>query len=180
MNLLLILKSEKFLNLSMFSDNQKKLHSFITKFHLKLERNADQFLTDADKISYEISWLEKNVTVTINFFYWNDFLINLNTLIKLLEMIYNNISQKYTVLIRLKTCWQMNCKFTSFYSEFLALMSELNWNKDAKITALQRAISNKVQSQLIDRDMSSILVEFVVLCQQINEDLHLNQASWYR
>ena len=69
MNLLLILKSEKFFNSSMFSDNQKKLCLFIIKFHLKLERNADQFLTDADKISYEISQLKKNAAVTINFFY---------------------------------------------------------------------------------------------------------------
>ena len=99
-----VLKSEKFLNLSMFSDNQKKLHLFIMKLHLKLERNANQFLTDADKISYEISQLEENIIITIDFFYQNDFLTNLNTLIKLLEMIYNNISQKYTALIRLKTC----------------------------------------------------------------------------
>ena len=41
MNLLLVLKSEKFSDSSMFSSNQKKLHSFITKLCLKLEKNAD-------------------------------------------------------------------------------------------------------------------------------------------
>ena len=126
MNLSSVLKSEKFFNLSMFDNNQKKLHSFIMKLHLKLERNADWFSTDADKISYEISQLEGDITVTIDLFYQNDFLINLNILIKLLEMIYNDISQKYTALIRLKTCWQTNHKFISFYFKFLTLMRELN------------------------------------------------------
>ena len=55
MNLLLISKSEKFSDLSMFSDNQKKLHLFIMKLHLKLKRNADQFSINTDKINYEIS-----------------------------------------------------------------------------------------------------------------------------
>ena len=107
-------------------------------------------------------------------------MINLNTLIKLLKMIYDDISQKYTVLIRLKTCWQMNYEFISFYSEFLALMSKLNWNEDAKIIILQKMIFNKVQNQLIDRNMLSILTEFAVLCQWIDEDLCLNQISWYQ
>ena len=95
-------------------------------------------------------------------------------------MIYDDVSQKYTVLIRLETCQQMNHKFISFYSEFLTLMNELNWNEDAKITALQRAIFNEVQSQLINKNMLSTFAEFVILCQQINEDLCLNQASWYK
>ena len=59
-------------------------------------------------------------------------------------------------------------------------MKELNWNKDVKIVILQRTIFNEVQSQLIDRDMSSTLTKFVILCQQINEDLCLNQVSQYR
>ena len=91
-NLSSVSKSEKFSDLSMFSDNQKKLCLFIMKLHLKLERNADQFSIDTDKISYEISQLEKNVIIMINFFYQNDVLINLNILIKLLKMIYNNVS----------------------------------------------------------------------------------------
>src|SRR6266487_5410077 len=50
MNLLLILKSEKFSDLFMFNDDQKQLHLFIIKLHLKLERNANQFSIDTDKI----------------------------------------------------------------------------------------------------------------------------------
>ena len=164
MNLSSVLKSEKFSDSFMFNDNWKKLHLFIIKLHLKLKKNADWFSTDIDKINYKISWLEENIIVIIDLFYWNDVLINLNTLIKLLKMIYDDVSQKYTALIRLETCWQMNCKFISFYFKFLALMSELNWNKNIKITALWKMIFNKVWSQLIDRNMLSTLVKFAALC----------------
>ncbi len=135
---------------------------------LKFEKFSDSFMfsvsTDINKISYEISWLKKDAVIIINFFYWNDFLINLNTLIKLLEMIYNDVSQKYTVLIRFETCQQMNHEFINFYSEFLALMSELNWNKNMKIAALWKTIFNKIWNQLINKDMLLILVKFTVLC----------------
>src|SRR5204862_1430653 len=46
MNLLLILKSEKFSDSLMFSDDRKKLHSFIIKLCLKFKKNADQFSTN--------------------------------------------------------------------------------------------------------------------------------------
>ena len=134
------------------------------KLCLKLERNADWFLIDADKISYEILWLEENAAITINFFYWNNFLINLNILIKLLKMIYNDVSWKYTILTRLETYWQMNCEFISFYFKFLVLMKELNWNKNAKIIILWKIIFNKVWNQLINKNMLSIFIEFIVLC----------------
>ena len=104
MNLLSVSKFEKFSDLSMFSDNWKKLCSFIMKLCLKLERNADWFSTDTDKISYKISQLEENTAVMIDLFYWNDVLTNLNTLIKLLKMIYDDVSWKYMTLIRLETC----------------------------------------------------------------------------
>ena len=49
-----------------------------------------------------------------------------------------------------------------------------------KIITLQKAIFNEVQNQLMSRNMSLILVKFAILCQQINKDLHFNQASQYR
>ncbi len=54
MNLLFILKSEKFSDSLIFNDDRKKLYSFIMKLYLKFEKNADQFLTNINKVSYEI------------------------------------------------------------------------------------------------------------------------------
>ena len=45
----------------MFNRNQKKLHFFVTKFHLKLSENADQFLTNRKKINYIMFHLKNNV-----------------------------------------------------------------------------------------------------------------------
>ncbi len=55
MNLLSVLKSEKFSDSLIFNDDKKKLYSFIIKLCLKFKRNADQFSTNTDKINYEIS-----------------------------------------------------------------------------------------------------------------------------
>src|SRR5437667_4354291 len=173
-------KSEKFPDPPMFSGNRKELRPFITKLRLKLERNADRFPTDTDKVSYGISRLEGDAAATIDPSYRNGALTDLETLVKLLEMTYDDVSRKYTALTRLETCRQTNREFTSFYSEFLALMGELNWNEDAKIAALRRAISNEVRSQLVGRDMPPTLAECAALYQRIDEDLRLNQASRYR
>ena len=49
---------------------------------------------------------------------------------------YNNASCEYTAITKLKNLRQWNRDFTSFFSEFLGLVSELNWNKTAKVAAL--------------------------------------------
>ncbi len=173
-------KSEKFPDPPMFNGTRKELRPFITKLRLKLERNADRFPTDADKVSYGISRLEGDAAITIDPFYRNGTLPNLSTLISLLEMTYDDVSRKYTALTKLEACRQKNREFTSFYSEFLALMGELNWNEDAKIAALRRAISNEVRGQLVGRELPPTLSGFASLCQRIDEDLRLNQASRYK
>ena len=49
---------------------------------------------------------------------------------------YNNASYKYTAVTKLENLRQRNRDFTSFFSEFLGLVSELNWNKTTKVAAL--------------------------------------------
>ena len=49
---------------------------------------------------------------------------------------YNNTSREYIAITKLKSLQQWNRDFTSFFLEFLGLISELDWNKAAKITAL--------------------------------------------
>ena len=48
---------------------------------------------------------------------------------------YDNTSHKYTAITKFKNLQQQNQDFTNFFSEFLGLISELNWNKAAKVTA---------------------------------------------
>ena len=62
-------KSEKLSDSFMFNRNQKKLHLFITKFYLKFSENADQFLTDRNKINYIMSYLKNDAAYTMNLFF---------------------------------------------------------------------------------------------------------------
>ena len=45
MTFIAIVKSEKLSDSLMFRNNQKKLHLFVTKLHLKLQENIDQYFT---------------------------------------------------------------------------------------------------------------------------------------
>ena len=62
-------KSEKLSDSFMFNRNQKKLHLFIIKFYLKFSENADQFLTNRNKINYVMSYLENDAAHTMNSFF---------------------------------------------------------------------------------------------------------------
>ena len=46
---------------------------------------------------------------------------------------YDNASYKYIAITKLENLRQRNRDFTSFFSEFLGLISELDWNKAAKV-----------------------------------------------
>ena len=72
----------------------------------------------------------------MDLFFYNGTFANLETLISLLEQIYNNASYKYIAVTKLKNLQQQNQDFYSFFSEFLGIISKLNWNKAAKVTAL--------------------------------------------
>ena len=69
-------------------------------------------------------------------FFHNGTFANLETLISLLKQTYNNASCKHIAVTKLENLRQQNRDFYSFFSEFLGLISELDWNEAAKVTAL--------------------------------------------
>ena len=73
-----------------------------------------------------MSQLEKNVANIVDLFYHNESLIMLEDLIAFLEQTYNDASHKYIAMIKLEIFQQKNHEFTSFFSEFLSLVDELN------------------------------------------------------
>ena len=81
-------------------------------------------------------WLEKNAASIMNFFYYNESFIMLENLITLLEQTYDDVNCEYIAMTKLETFWQRNHEFTSFFSEFLSFIDELNWNKSIKIAVL--------------------------------------------
>ena len=77
-------------------------------------------------MNYAMFQLKEDTANTVNFFYHNELLIILKNLITLLKQTYNDVNHKYTVMTKLKTLQQRNHEFTSFFSEFLDLINELN------------------------------------------------------
>jgi uncharacterized protein YhbP (UPF0306 family) len=59
---------------------------------------------------------------------------------------YDNASYKYIAITKLKNLWQRNQDFISFFSEFLGLISKLDWNKTTKVATLWQAILDKIRA----------------------------------
>ena len=122
-------------------------------------------------MNYTMSQLEEDTASTVDFFYCNDSLSTIALFIVLLEQTYDDASREYTAMAKLETLRQRNREFTSFFSEFLGLVGELDWNESAKVAALRRAISDEIRAQLVTQKMPKTLSEFATLCQQIDENL---------
>jgi hypothetical protein len=170
-------KSEKLPDPPMFGGNRKELRPFVTKLRLKLQENADRYPTEWNKVNYAMSRLEGDAASTVDPFYRNGSLNTFGALIALLEQTYDDASREYTAMAKLETLRQRNHEFTSFFSEFLGLVGELDWNESAKVAALRRAISDEIRAQLVTQKMPKTLSEFATLCQQIDENLRYNQSA---
>ena len=70
----------------------------------------------------------------MDLFFHNSTFANLETLVSLLERIYNDASCEYIAVTKLKNLRQRNRDFYSFFLEFLGLISKLDWNEAAKVT----------------------------------------------
>jgi hypothetical protein len=146
-------KPEKYPDPPMFDGNRKDLRPFITKLRLKLQMNDDRYPTERNKVAYGMSRLSGNAARTADPFYRNGTLNTLGNFIALLEQTYDDASREHTAVTKLESLRQRNREFTSFDSEFLGLVGELNWNEAAKVAALRRAISDEIRDQLVRKDL---------------------------
>ncbi len=170
-------KSEKLPDPPMFGGIRKELRPFVTKLRLKLSVNADRFPTEQDKLSYAMSRLDGDAARTIDPFFRNGSLMGLHGFISFLEQTYDDASRKHTAITKLENLRQKNREFTVFFSEFLGLVGELDWNESAKVAALRRAISDEIRDRLVGRNLPGTVGELATMCQQIDEDLRFNRAA---
>ncbi len=170
-------KSEKLPDPPMFDGDRKELRPFVTKLRMKLHDNADRFPTDTNRVNYAMSRLEGDAARTMDPFYRNGTFSSVEVFISLLERTYDDASRKHSAATKLEGLKQRNREFTSFYSEFLGLVGELEWNEAAKVDALRRKVSDEVRAQLIGRELPSALPEFATLCQRIDEDIRFAQNA---
>ena len=159
----------------------QKIIFFIIKFYFKFSENTDWFFMNKKKINYIMFYLKNNAAHIMNLFFWNNMFCIFDLFISLLKQTYDNTSHKHSAATKLEKLQQQNHKFTSFFSKFLNLVEEFKWNKTAKIDAFRQKISDEVQIQLIDHDFLNTLLEFITLCQQIDEDIcFVNTAQFWK
>lgn len=170
-------KSEKLPDPPMFGGNRKELRPFVSKLRMKLDMNADRFPTERSKLVYGLSRLDNDAARTMDPFYRNGGFQTLEDFITLLERTYDDASREHTATTKLENLRQRNKEFTSFFSEFLGLVGELDWNESAKVAALRRAISDEIRAQLVGKDLPKTVAGFATLCQRIDEDLRFNRTA---
>jgi retrotransposon gag protein len=170
-------RSEKFPDPPMFNGTRKDLRPFVTKLRLKLSVNKDRFPTEESQVSYGIARLDGDAARTMDPFFRNGTFNTFDRFISLLERTYDDASREHTAATKLENLRQRNREFTNFFSEFLGLVGELNWNESARIAALRRALSDEIRAQLVGRDLPDSLTDFATICQRIDEDLRYNRQA---
>ena len=73
-----------------------------------------------------MSRLSKDAARTMDPFFRNGTFVNFETFVSLLERTYDDASREHTAVTKLKNLQQRNRDFTSFFSEFLGLISKLD------------------------------------------------------
>ena len=142
-------KSERHPNPELFDGNRRDLRPFVTKLRLKLSDNHDRYPTEEKKVNYSMSRLKGDAACTMDPFFRSGAFGTLDQFISLLERTYDDASRKHSAATKLEGLKQRNREFTSFFSEFLGLIGELEWNEAAKVDALRRKVSDEVKQQLI-------------------------------
>ena len=170
-------KSERHPNPELFDGNRRDLRPFVTKLRLKLFDNHDRYPTEEKKVNYSMSRLKGDAACTMDPFFRSGAFGTLDQFISLLERTYDDASRKHSAATKLEGLKQRNREFTSFFSEFLGLIGELEWNEAAKVDALRRKVSDEVKQQLIGHELPENLAEFATLCQRIDEDIRFAQAA---
>jgi Ty3 transposon capsid-like protein len=170
-------KSEKHPDPELFDGNRKELRPFVTKLRLKLSENDDRYPTEQKKVNYSMSRLKGDAACTMDPFFRSGAFSTLDQFITLLERTYDDASRKHSAATKLEGLKQRNREFTSFFSEFLGLIGELEWNEAAKVDALRRKVSDEVKQQLIGHELPDSLGDFATLCQRIDEDIRFAQTA---
>jgi hypothetical protein len=170
-------RSPKFPDPLIYGGKREDLRPFISGLRDKLEANADWFDTEKKQVAYSMTRLKDDAARVMNSFYRNGTFTTVGAFVALLEQSYDDASREHTCTTKLENLRQKNREFTSFFSEFLGLVGELDWNESARIAALRRSISDEIRAQLIGKELPKTLNLFATMCQRIDEDLRFNVAA---
>ncbi|KAH0610154.1 uncharacterized protein H6S33_012700 [Morchella sextelata] len=147
-------RSEKFSVPEQFDGTRSKLLEFTTQLRMKLEVNHDRFRNDAAKVIYSVSHLEESaldqVVPLVNANLAAPF-SSITAFVANLEALFGDPDPRGTALHQLVTLKQGKVDFATYYSQFLRIVANLDYNEKAKIDALTEGLSEDLKDAMTYR-----------------------------
>ena len=103
---------------------------------------------------------------------------NVEALIDILEEAFGNPNRVGEVEAKFCNLQQGNCEFTSYYAEFQCYASEVKWDETAKLSALRRGSTYRLQKDLVmvDKEPETIAA-FMALCNKLDTKCRALQGN---
>ena len=150
-----------------FDGTQSKLRAFTTQLRLKVVSFPDE----QSRLRLTINCLAGEAMDQVQQYVKADRvdLKNVEALIDILEEAFGNPNRVAEAEAKLCSLQQGNREFTSYYAEFHCYASEVKWDETAKLSALRRGLTYRLQNDLvtIDKELETI-VAFVALCNSLD------------
>ena len=130
-----------------FDGTRSKLRTFLTQLWLKVATYPDE----QAKLRLAINCLTGDAMDQVQSYVEDDKvnLANLATLIAILDTAFGNPNRVAEAELKLSTLQQGTREFALYYAEFQHHAADVQWDKVAKLAALQRGLSCKLKNDLV-------------------------------
>ena len=165
----------KILDPEKYMGDRGKLRPFLTQLRLKVALYPD----DQSKLRYVVSLLEDRALDQITPHIEDDRidLDDLAELIGILETAFGDPNRVTTAARKLRSLWQANWDFSTYYIEFTRYAADTNWNKAAKRSQLEEGLCHELRNDLIARDEPELFANFITLLQKLDQKRRRLTAS---
>jgi hypothetical protein len=163
-----------------FSGDHKELLNVISKVRSKLTGESSQYTNDQHKLCYVYGFLKGNVQNQIQPYILPDKikLDNVEALISILEAAFGDPDQVGTASMELDKVTQGNKEFSQYYAEFQRVMAILDYNSNAKKTALKHGLSGELQTSLVyQAEEPQDFEKLVDLCMKLDYQIRTHAAA---
>lgn len=158
-----------------YHGEKSKYKAFVSQLALAFGTNEAHFRTDKSKINYAASflrgsafdWLQPfidDIGGEIAFSTYSDFLAGLRAGFADPDT-YATAERDLEELTQKSSC-------SAYYSQFVALLSQLKWTEDAvKIHYFRRGLKDGIKDRLVGRDLPTTISEFAALCIKLDNQI---------
>ncbi|KAF5181718.1 Retrotransposon-derived protein peg10 [Thalictrum thalictroides] len=174
-------RSERFPDPEKFDGTRINLPGFITQLLMKLKVNHDRFIDETSKVVYSVSRLEGRAldqVIPIVKLNPDAPFSSVKAFVKYLNASFGDPDPRGTALRELLALKQGDGDFASYYSQFLRIISYLDYNESAKMDALIAGISKDLKDAMIYRmEKSQSLEELATALMTVDNRIRGHKAE---